>query len=207
MGLFKLFTGPRLDVGAPSPKNAITDTEFLAVDFETTGTDASKHQIVSMGWVPVKGDRIDLARAEYYLIKGVEVGESATIHLLTDEALEEGVELPVALEALLKALEGKALLAHFAALETGFINAACAKLKGAQPDLTVVDTFVMERRHMERMGTYPRGEDLRLPRVRGRYGLPAYSNHNALTDALACAEVFLAITAQSKARKIKDLQG
>ena len=48
---------------------------------------------------------------------------------------------------------------------------------------------------MERMATYPRGEDLRLARVRQRYGLPAYRNHNALTDAVACAELYLALTA------------
>lgn len=48
---------------------------------------------------------------------------------------------------------------------------------------------------MERMGTYPRGEDLRLPRVRQRYNLPTYANHNALTDAVACAELYLALTA------------
>ncbi|WP_286204536.1 CBS domain-containing protein [Corynebacterium afermentans] len=62
-------------------------------------------------------------------------------------------------------------------------------------DSEVVDTFAMERRHMERMGTYPRGEDLRLPRVRQRYNLPMYANHNALTDAVACAELYLALTA------------
>lgn len=68
----------------------------------------------------------------------------------------------------------------------------CSRLRDAE----VRDTFAMERRHMERMGTYPRGEDLRLARVHQRYSLPAYSNHNALTDAIACAELYLVLTAE-----------
>ena len=32
--------------------------------------------------------------------------------------------------------------------------------------------------------------------VRQRYSLPAYSNHNALTDAIACAELYLVSTAE-----------
>jgi DNA polymerase-3 subunit epsilon len=60
---------------------------------------------------------------------------------------------------------------------------------------------------MERMGTYPRGEDLRLARVRQRYGLPDYHNHNALTDALACAEQYLAHRATLPMSTLKDVMG
>ena len=206
MGLRSRWIKPVLDLGAPPAHSRIVDTKFLAVDFETTGTDPRKDRIVSIGWVPLTTQRIDLSGAGYELIRGVEVGNSATLHHLTDDDLATGKELSTVVGEFLSALQGRVLLAHFAALESKFLEAACRQLYGRRPALQVADTFTMERRHMEKMGTYPRGEDLRLARVRQRYGLPDYLNHNAQSDALACAELFLALTAQSRATKIKHLR-
>lgn len=115
-----------------------------------------------------------------------------------DDVTSLGREPAEVLEAFLAALDGRKLLAHFAQMETGFLGKLHQDVRGSKwrlHDSEVVDTFAMERRHMERMGTCPRGEDLRLPRVRQRYNLPTYANHNALTDAVACAELYLALTA------------
>lgn len=182
------------------PKRDVRDGHFLAVDVETTGLKPEKHQLVSIGWVPVNGREIDLSGAGYYVFAGASVGDSATVHGVTDDDIaRDGVEPQVALDAFMAAFEGRKLLAHFAQMETGFIDAIHKQVRGKRFKLReedVVDTFAIERRHMERKGTYPRGEDLRLARVRNRYNLPDYGNHNALTDALACAELYLALTAK-----------
>ena len=133
------------------------------------------------------------------------MGDDAHVHLLTQEMVDEGIQLDDALSALRTALHGGVLLAHFAQLEVGFIEKASQHVFGEKPRLTVVDTFALERRHMERMGTYPRGEDLRLARVRERYGLPRYNNHNALSDALACAELYLAQRRGTRAETLRDV--
>lgn len=207
MALFDFLSSRRrLELDAPDPNTPIEDVELLAVDVETTGLKPKKHDIVSIGWVPVRGNRVHLKEAQYVLIKGVEVGESATIHHLRDSDLEQGCELEEGIDKLTADLRGKAMLAHFAPIETAFYSYACKKLWGKEPQLEVVDTFALERRHMERMGTYPRGEDLRLSRVRARYGLPNYRNHNALTDAIACAELYLAMSAHRPPSKLKDMQ-
>lgn len=207
MALFD-FLSPRrkLELEAPDPNTPIDEVEFLAVDMETTGLKPKQHEIVSIGWVPVSNNRVQLKDAHYVLIKGVDVGDSAIIHHLRDSDLEQGCELEEAIEMLTAALRGKALLAHFAPIETAFYSHACKKLWGKEPQLQVVDTFALERRHMERMSTFPRGEDLRLSRVRARYGLPNYRNHNALTDAIACAELYLAMAAHRPPQKLKDMQ-
>ena len=207
MGLFDFFTSRKtLDLGAPDPETPIDEVEFLAVDMETTGLKPKQHQIVSIGWVPISNNRVRLSDAKYVLIKGVDVGESATIHHLRDSDLEEGCGLNEAVGMLTEDLKGKVLLAHFAPIETAFYAHACKKMWGTEPALQVVDTFALERRHMERMNTYPRGEDLRLSRVRSRYGLPHYRSHNALTDAIACAELYLAMAAHRPPSVLKDMQ-
>ena len=168
----------RADWGAPPRTTPLDDVGLLAVDMETTSLNPRTGKIVSIGWVPVNGRTIDLSGAGYIAVHG---------------------------EQLRQAVQGRALLAHFSALEVGFIEAASRAVFGERPRLSVVDTFALERRHMERMGTYPRGEDLRLPRVRERYGLPRYGSHNALSDALACAELYLAQRGSTRAVTLGDV--
>ena len=119
MALFDFFSSRRtLELDSPDPNTSIEDVEFLAVDMETTGLKPKQHQIVSIGWVPIKNNRVQLSGAQYVLIKGVDVGESATIHHLRDSDLEKGMELEEGIDKLTADLRGKAMLAHFAPIET-----------------------------------------------------------------------------------------
>ncbi|QGU07181.1 DNA polymerase III PolC-type [Corynebacterium occultum] len=196
-------------VPAQDPDTPSSELNLLAVDVETTGLKVNRHRMVSIGWVPVTAGIIDLSQAGYVVLRGNEgfsVGSSAVIHQLTDDEIAAGIGHREALEQLLEALQGRVMLAHFATIEQDFLSHACRKYFGAPLEVPTVDTFAMERRHMERMATYPRGEDLRLARVRERYGLPRYASHNALGDALACAELFLAQLAQLPAGRVDKLR-
>lgn len=189
--------GPLAGSAFPDARTPLDSLPLLAVDLETTGLTPTKHSIVAVAWVPVDGRQITLKDAGYHVVAGtdgVSVGSSATIHHLTDEELATGIPEREAIDHLLTALRGRVLLAHFAAIEEGFLREACRRHYGEDLRVPVIDTFALERRHMERMGTYPRGEDLRLPRARERYGLPRYPGHHALHDALGCAELYLAQT-------------
>lgn len=200
---------PPVLADTPDWSTPVEDAELLAVDVETTGLDPEKHQLVSIGWVPVTGHSIELAGAGHVVIKGApgfSVGSSATIHHLTDDVIAAGIEPAEALEQLLVALRGRMMLAHFAVIERGFLAKLHYSVLGTRVRFPAVDTFEIERRHMERMAMYPRGEDLRLPRVRERYQLPVYGNHNALTDALACAELYLAQQHVVNAKTLRDLR-
>ena len=193
----------------PSPRAPLVDLPMLAVDVETTGLSPRDDRLLSIGWVPIDGGAVTLAGAGHMVLQqqdGTSVGKSATIHGLTDDALRAGTPAAEAVTGLLRALQGRVMVVHYAAMEQGFLSAACAQHFGAELHVPIVDTFAVERRHMERMGTYPRGEDLRLARVRQRYGLPQYRNHNALTDALACAELYLALAAASRGTTLASMQ-
>lgn len=181
----------------------LEQVKLLAVDMETTGLDPRRDTVLSIGWVPVNGRVIDLSGAGYVVVRGAgEVGESATIHGLTDDLVAQGIAPDEAVRQLTKALEDRVLLAHFAPIERDFF----AALAGRPLRAPIVDTLEVERRHMERMGTYPRREDLRLARVRERYALPSYNNHNALSDAIACAELYLAQAAHTKGTTLAAMQ-
>ena len=182
-------------VSQPSPRARLTDLPMLAVDVETTGLSPRDDRLLSIGWVPIDGGAVTLAGAGHMVLHG-----------LTDDAVRAGTPAAEAVTGLLHALQGRVMVVHYATMEQGFLSAACAQHFGAELHVPIVDTFAVERRHMERMGTYPRGEDLRLARVRQRYGLPQYRNHNALTDALACAELYLALAAASRGTTLASMQ-
>jgi DNA polymerase-3 subunit epsilon len=163
--------------------------------------------VLSIGWVPVDGRAIMLAGARRVLVSdGEAVGPSATIHGLTDDVLSGGSPLESALAALLHDLAGRALLAHFARIETGFLSYACQRIWGEGLACAVVDTFVLERRALQakarggRWQSEPEQGALRLWTARERRGLPVYRAHEALTDALACAELYLAQRSELAAR-------
>lgn len=210
-GLFKragAATGAVADfqaAGKVELKTPLEQAQLLAVDVETTGLNPQKDLLLSIGWVPIYGRRIVMKEAGYVVLQqnGVDVAGSVAVHGITDDELAQGIPEAEAVSQVLAALKGKTMVAHFQNIEVGFLGHACKQHFGAAPQLTVIDTMALERRHLERMGTYPRGEDLRLPRVRERYNLPAYAAHNALWDALACAELYLALTEQKKHESLR----
>lgn len=187
----------------PDPDTDIRDLPILAVDMETTGLDPKRDRLLSVGFVALNGLEIDLSTAGHLVIRqevgqsSAGVGQSATVHGLTDDALAAGVPLREAVEQLLTALTGRAMLVHFADIETGFLNAACEQLYGVGATTTCIDTIELHRRLLTGGGdnVLPVGA-LRLAAAREALGLPRYGAHEALTDALACAELYLAQVAR-----------
>ena len=186
----------------PSPRTLLSELPALAVDMETTGLDPRAGAILSIGWVPLDGLTILVGGAGHVLVSGEELGEagvgqSATIHGLTDDRLSAGVPLAEAVEMLLAELRGRALVAHHAAMETGFLGAACQRLWGVRPDVVTIDTMRLQQRIVAPgFDDEPRRDDLRLWSARARFGLPTSMAHDAVHDALSAAELYLAQVAE-----------
>lgn len=188
----------------PSPGTPLTELPLLAVDFETTGLDAERDRVIALGFVPLDGLSIDLSGAQRrVLAMRMDVGQSATVHGLTDDVIAAGAVPKDALIELLEALAGRVLLAHHASIEIGFLDAACQRVYGTPLVATAVDTLDLQHRVLTQgLGAAPDISPgaLRLWAARERYGLPRYRAHEPLTDALACAELYLAQVAELSLR-------
>lgn len=178
---------------APDPGAPLEHVGLLAVDLETTGLDPRKDHVLSIGYVAVDGLSITLGHAGSAVIRAdVEVGQSAVVHGLTDDDLAGGEDLADVLPRLLEALRGRVMLAHFAGIEQRFLAQACKRLYGHGATFAAVDTFELQRRITTAAFRHVREGALRLATSRAHFGLPRYRSHEALTDALACAELYLA---------------
>jgi len=194
----------------PTLDTPYTRAEFLAVDLETTGLDRHRDDIVSIGFVPIVAGRVRLADAEHHLVRPQQpVSDAAAkIHGLLDDRLAAADPLAAALPRLLKAMTGRIPVAHHTAVERTFLSRACRDLFGHRLAVPWICTLALARRRAVRHSAAIPDGALRLGACREVYGMPRHHSHNALSDALACAELFLAQAAESSGRKpvaLRDL--
>jgi len=190
----------------PGPGSHVGEIEFVALDIETTGLDAATADMLSVGWVIVRKGRIALETAQTYLVQpSGEVGDSASVHGLTDTVVGAGQNWGVVLDKIVEVLRGRALLVHHAGLDKALLDRACLQRYGARLLVPVVDTLAIEERRQNRNHHLDAGGSLRLSDLRERYGLPRYAAHDCLVDAIATAELLLAILAHSKVTTLREL--
>lgn len=185
----------------------ISDTPLISVDLELTGLDKGQNRIIAIGWTLIDRGRIRLGSNRHMLISADQsVGESAAIHELLDSDVAGGETLEKGLEALFSAARGRMWVFHHAGLDVSFLRKACQEWCGTIPGFIVLDTMRIEFRQRRRREVPVRQGDLQLGRIRSVYGLPAYTAHNALTDALATAELMLAIASRMEPGAALDLK-
>ena len=192
-----------LAVPFPDRRADVFSVPIVSLDFETTGLDAGRDRILSMGHVEIHDGAICLATATHTLIRSDAAlsEESVVIHRITDDAAAQGRPPDEAIAGLLHVLAGKVMLAHHARIEQQFLQQACLRLYGLAPVMPVIDTLMLARRWLARRNKDVEQGALRLYALREQYGLPRYHAHNALSDALATAELFLAQVERMDSRR------
>ncbi len=166
---------------------------FIVVDCEMTGLDAARHELLSVGWVQLTRQCIEIQSAKHRLVRsGASVGQSATIHLIRDCELKLGHSIDDVLRELLTDARGFLPVFHHASLDLAFLNDAVEHAFGAPWWPSYVDTLLNEKRLSERHTEVPKSGALTLAQSRRRYNLPDYQGHNAMIDAIATAELLLA---------------
>ena len=190
-----------LSVPLPDLKTPIDKVNILAVDFETTGLDAKQDKLLSVGFVALKQQQISLNSSYHQIIKTKEQLQESNviIHHITDSQKEQGKALATVVETLLQALAGKVMLVHFARIEKQFLTQACLELYGMAPVFPMIDTLALAKRRLDKRDVAYDPSELRLANLRQNFKLPDHHAHNALNDAIATAELFMA--QMSKANK------
>lgn len=182
----------------PAQTTPVDEVTYAVLDFETTGLDLQHDHILSMGMVEIQGLGVCLDSAWHTLVStDRKLPEDTTIiHGITDDAAGQGDAIEHAMAALLSRLAGKVLIAHYATIELGLLSRACQSLYGQEFLMPVIDTQRLAHRQLSRERALIKEGDLRLFNLRRRYHLPEYPPHHALYDALATAELFLALLAE-----------
>lgn len=169
------------------------EQRWLALDLETNGLDAAQDSILAAGWVPVRPPRIPLFEADYRVVRGTEaLSQSAVIHQLSSRDIAAGQTLSRVLKPLAQSLNGAILVAHHARFDWQFLQRAFAEAAIECQPLAILDTLRLEQNRLQRQRDWLQPGELTLGACRERYDLPKSRQHHALSDAVACAELFLA---------------
>ncbi len=174
---------------AASAKRDFRQLDFLALDVELSSLQPDTGDILSIGYVPIVKGGIIPARGKHLLISDHGgVGDSAEYHGIRDCDRRLGIALRDAIMQLQHAAGDKPLIFHHARLDLEFLQRAGFRCT-SNP---LIDTLQLERRRLMRKPFADGAHQLRLYQCRQRYHLPDRKAHNAFTDALATAELFLA---------------
>jgi DNA polymerase-3 subunit epsilon len=190
-------TGPLrtyYDIPPADPSRSVMDTEFIALDLETTGLDPKRDEIVSLGWVIIRQLAVDFSSCEHVLVRPTrELSESSVVvHHIFDSDVANAPDIATALEHLLPQMAGRVLISHHAPIELGFLGQACKRCFGAPLQIPTVDTLVLALRDLHRSGQPMKSGALKLDNLRRSHNLPPFRAHNALSDAIAASGLFLA---------------
>jgi DNA polymerase-3 subunit epsilon len=171
-------------------KTPFSELKILAVDCEMTGLNPKQDELLSIGWVAIQNGFIDYSSGKHVLCHASEdVGESVTIHGLSDRQIAGASSVSQALSLLIKDLSDSVAVFHHAHLDLEFLQAAARSTFGCPLSFQYIDTMAIEKRRLDRQG---RTGSLQLGLCRDRYGLPHSHAHNALSDAIATAELLIA---------------
>lgn len=184
---------------------------YWSLDLETGGLDRRRDPILAVGMVPIRAGTVRLGEGFRSLVRPREGRidpASVRAHQLLWEEVQRAPPLERVLPEVDRRLETGILLVHHAAIDVAFLRRDYRALGMRWPEPRVVDTAAL----LLRIGRATRPElpdehrALNLARARAAYGLPEYQAHDALADAVATAELFLALRAALGARTVRELR-
>jgi DNA polymerase-3 subunit epsilon len=182
------------------PDTLIEDAELVVFDLETTGLSASRDRMCEIGAVRVKALEID-GTFETLVDPGVALPPPiARLTGLCDAELRRAPRPELAVRRFLAFAGDAPLAAHNARFDVGFLDHAVQRLTGRRVAAPVVDTVWLARRLLHR-----RSERFSLARLAHFFGTSCDPCHRALPDALATAEILIALLGLAQERGARTL--
>jgi DNA polymerase-3 subunit epsilon len=155
--------------------------ELAVIDLETTGTSAERDRVVEIAVVRTRGPEV-VETWSSLVRPGVSVGESERVHAISDAMLVSAPSLGELAARFHELVSGATVVAHRAAFDVGFLEAAARRGELRAITSPVADTAVIADRAL--------GEN-RLAALARRIG-GRRPEHRALPDAFAALDVLRA---------------
>jgi len=186
--------------GDAAVETQIEDAELVVFDLETTGLSASRDRVCEIGAVRVRAFEI-AEEFETLVNPGVALPlQIASMTGLRDAELETAPRAEVAVRRFLSFAGDRPLVAHNARFDIGFLDHEVARLTGKRVAAPVVDTVWLARRLLQR-----RSERFSLRQLAHFFGTTWEPCHRALPDALATAEILIALLGLAQERGARTL--
>ncbi len=180
----------------------IQSDEVVVFDCETTGLKPKIDDIISIGAVKVKGNKILTNEAIHIFVKQEKQinHESITIHQIRHCDLKGAISIEEAIEKFLYYIGNRALVGYYLEFDVAMINKYIKPMFGIT--LPNKKEEVSAIYYDKKIATIPQGHiDLRFDTILEDLALPKLQAHDALNDAVMTAMMYLKLK-QTKKFKI-----
>jgi len=178
----------------------IDNIRFVVLDTETTGLDAKRDRIVTIGAVVVSHGQILLEDQYEAVIKFDYNTASVVVHGITREAAQEGgMEEAEALGEFLEYLRDGVIVGHHIGFDVDILNERCLARFGLKLENRWIDTMELTL-NLEDAGAFDdedqseeqkKRPDFSLDGLCKRFNIAPHDRHTAPGDAFITAQVFL----------------
>ncbi len=175
--------------------------EVVVFDCETTGLDPKKDEIISIGAVKIKENRILTDEAMHLFVRQEKqiCHESITIHQIRHCDLEDAIPVEEAIEKFLYFIGGRTLAGYYLEFDVAMINKYTKPIMGIT--LPNRQEEVSAIYYDKKISTIPQGNiDLRFEAIIDDLSLPKLQAHDALNDAVMTAMIYLKLKHTTRLR-------
>ena len=182
-----------IDQGQP-----LESYNFVVFDTELTGL-GRKDEIVSIGAVHVRDLKILAGETFHSFVRPhmiTNATDSTLLHRITPEQLEHAPALKEVLPEFIEFCGPSLLVGHYISLDMGHINKATRKIFGTTVKNPCLDTMRLAQIYTETCWKQYQDQpnlqvSFNLADLSNDYGLPAFTQHDALQDSLQTAYLFI----------------
>lgn len=166
--------------------------EFIVYDTETTGLNPKTDEILSIGAIKIKGNKILTSeKFELFVKPTCEINEeSIKIHQIRNIDLQNGYEPQIALEKFLHFIGSRPLVGYYLEFDVAMINKYLKPYLGIKlPNKQIEVSGIY---HDKKIKLIPDGIiDLRFDVIMNDLGLPIFGKHDAINDAIMTAMMYV----------------
>ena len=170
-----------------SPKN-----EYICLDCETSGLNPKKDEILSIGAVHIKDNKILMSKTFNIFLKPSKNidSESIKIHHIRPIDLENGIEPQKAIFQLLEFIGSRTIVGYYIEFDIAIISRYTQEFIGIKlPNKTIeVSSMYYKTR---RKSSYYGLVDLKFDTILKNLNIPNFGKHDALNDAIMTSIIFL----------------
>jgi len=166
--------------------------EFVCFDCETTGLNPQKDEIISIGAIIIKNNRILQSKKfeRFVQTKNSLTEESIKIHHIRECDIEDGLDIDCVMDEFLDFVGNRPLVGYYLEFDCAMVNKYIKPKLGIKLPNKQIE--VSELYFNQMIKKYPGGNiDLRFDSIMDRLGLPRLGKHDAINDVIMTAMIFL----------------
>lgn len=170
-------------------------SEVVVIDTETTGLDIKKDEILSIGAIKIRGNKILSSEAFEVYIKNTKSinAKSISLHGIRECDLKNAKNIDEALEEFLHFIGSRTLVGYYLEFDVAMLNRYLSTKLGIT--LPNKMTEVSELYYDKTIKLIPQGNiDLRFDTILKKCKIPNMGQHNAVNDAIMTAMIYLKLT-------------